>query len=160
MPDVDCILWCQPHEAGFYVQGMGRSVRIHPGKVDCLVPDFTDTVARLGPIRHDQGPGRQEAGAGSAPCCVCPDCGERNLAAALVCLACGATIKTPDVELKPAVVSAPLLSIQVAQQANTVTWHDVSRVDYAIHTKPDKPDSLRVDYFMQLPQGGVHLVLL
>ncbi len=149
VPDVDCILWCRPTKSPvLYVQGMGRGVRIHPGKVDCLVLDFTDTVARLGPVDTIKGRAAKKAGAGSAPYCVCPDCGERNLAAALICVACGATIKTPDVELKPVVVSrAALLSIQVAQQASTVTWHDVSRVDYAIHTKPDKPDSLRVDYF-------------
>ena len=149
VPDVDCILWCRPTKSPvLYVQGMGRGVRIHPGKVDCLVLDFTDTVARLGPVDTIKGRAAKKAGAGDAPYCICPDCGERNLAAALICLACGATIKTPDVELKPAVVSrAALLSIQVAQQASTVTWHDVSRVDYAVHSKPDKPDSLRADYY-------------
>lgn len=149
VPDVDCILWCRPTKSPvLYVQGMGRGVRIHPGKTDCLVLDFTDTVARLGPVDTIKGRAAKKAGAGDAPYCICPECGERNLAAALICTACGATIKTPDVELKPVVVSrAALLSIQVAQQASTVTWHDVSRVDYAIHTKPDKPDSLRVDYF-------------
>jgi len=66
----------------------------------------------------------------------------------MVCVACGATIKTPDVELKPAVVSrAALLSMQIASQASTVTWHDVSRVAYAVHSKESKPNSLRVDYF-------------
>lgn len=146
VPDVDCIVWCRPTKSPvLYVQGMGRGVRIHPGKTDCLVLDFTDTVARLGPVDTIKGRAAKKAGAGEAPYCICPECGERNVAAAFICVACGATIKEPEFEAKTAVVSrAALLSIQ---QTSTVTWHDITRVAYAVHTKPDKPDSLRVDYF-------------
>ena len=149
VPDVDCILWCRPTKSlVLYVQGMGRGVRISLGKVDCLVLDFTDTVARLGPVDTVKGRAAKKTGPGTAPYCICPECGEPNLAAAMVCVACGATIKTLDNEFKPAVVSrAALLSMQIASQASTVTWHDVSRVAYAIHRKESKPNSLRVDYF-------------
>lgn len=149
VPDVDCIIWCRPTKSPvLYVQGMGRGVRISPGKVDCLVLDFTDTVARLGPVDTIKGKAAKGGGGGDAPYCICPECGERNLASAMTCAACGATIKIPDLEVKKVSVSRhALLSIQVA---TTVIWHDVTRVGYAIHRKEGKPDSLRVDYFAGL----------
>lgn len=149
VPDVDCIIWCRPTKSPvLYVQGMGRGVRISPGKVDCLVLDFTDTVARLGPVDTIKGRAAKGGGGGDAPYCICPECGERNIATAMTCAACGATIKEPDLEVKKVSVSRhALLSIQVA---TTVIWHDVTRVGYAIHRKEGKPDSLRVDYFAGL----------
>ena len=44
---------------------------------------------------------------------------------------------------------AALLSAQVQ---STVTWHDVTRVDYKLHRKEGKPDSMRVDYYSGILQ--------
>lgn len=39
-PAVSCILWGRPTQVdGVYVQGIGRGLRLHPGKTDCLVLD-------------------------------------------------------------------------------------------------------------------------
>ena len=149
VPDVDCIVWCRPTKSPvLYVQGMGRGVRISPGKVDCLVLDFTDTVARLGPVDTIKGRAAKGGGNSEAPYCICPECGERNLNNAMICTACGATIKEPEVIHKAVEVSRhALLS---AQLQSTIQWHDITRVGYAIHRKDGKPDSLRVDYFAGL----------
>lgn len=149
VPDVDCIVWCRPTKSPvLYVQGMGRGVRISPGKTDCLVLDFTDTVARLGPVDTIKGRAAKGGGGSDAPYCICPECGERNLAAAMICASCGATIKEPEVVHKSVEVSLhALLSMQVV---TTVLWHDITRVGYAIHHKENKPDSLRVDYYSGL----------
>jgi DNA repair protein RadD len=147
VPDVDCIVWCRPTKSPvLYVQGMGRGTRIADGKTDCLVLDFTDTVERLGPVDTIQGRAKKKSGSQEAPYSICPDCGERNAPAALVCVHCGATIREEEAKPMDAKVSyAALLSSQTA--AAELVWHDVSRVDYKLHRKEGKPDSMRVDYY-------------
>lgn len=151
VPDVDCIVWCRPTKSPvLYVQGMGRGVRIAEGKSDCLVLDFTDTVERLGPVDTIKGRAKNKSGNKEAPFVICDACGARNHATAMVCVECGATIREPDEEPKKAQVSlAALLSTQTQQ---TVIWHDVTRVEYRLHQKEGKPDSLRVDYYSGILQ--------
>ena len=150
VPDVDCIIWCRPTKSPvLYVQGMGRGTRIADGKTDCLVLDFTDTVERLGPVDTIQGRAKKKSGTQEAPYSICPDCGERNAPAALVCVHCGATIREEEAKPMDAKVSyAALLSSQAA--AAELVWHDVTRVGYAMHRKEGKPDSMRVDYYSGL----------
>lgn len=147
VPDVDCIIWCRPTKSPvLYVQGMGRGTRIAEGKVDCLVLDFTDTVERLGPVDTIQGRVKKKSGKQEAPYSICPDCGERNAPTALVCIHCGGRIREEEIKLLDAKVSyAALLSSQNAMAE--LMWHDISRVDYKLHRKPGKPDSMRVDYY-------------
>ena len=150
VPDVDCIIWCRPTKSPvLYVQGMGRGTRIAPNKTDCLVLDFTDTVERLGPVDIIKGRAKvKRSGDQDGPYSICPDCGERNLPAAMVCVHCGATIREEVAKPMDAKVSyAALLS---AQREQALTWHDVTRVDYKLHRKPGKPDSVRVDYYSGL----------
>jgi DNA repair protein RadD len=150
VPDVDCIVWCRPTKSPvLYVQGMGRGTRISDSKTDCLVLDFTDTVERLGPVDTIQGRAKKKSGTQEAPYSICPDCGERNAPAALVCVHCGGTIREEEAKPMDAKVSyAALLSSQTS--VAELVWHDISRVDYKLHRKEGKPDSMRVDYY-----GGI-----
>ena len=151
VPDVDCIIWCRPTKSPvLYVQGMGRGTRIADGKDDCLVLDFTDTVERLGPVDTIQGRAKKRSGPQEAPYSICPDCGERNAPAALVCIYCQGQIREEEeaTPMEAKVSLAALLSS--ASEIGELIWHDVTRVDYAIHRKEGKPDSLRVDYFSGL----------
>lgn len=145
VPDVDCIIWCRPTQSPvLYVQGMGRGTRISDGKTDCLVLDFTDTVARLGPVDTIGGRAKRLTSNQDAPFCICPDCGERNAAAALTCIVCGATIREEEVKVLDATLSyAELLS----NAKHSLVWHDITKVEYHTHRKEGKPDSLRVDYY-------------
>ena len=145
VPDVDCIIWCRPTQSPvLYVQGMGRGTRIADGKTDCLVLDFTDTVARLGPVDTVTGRTKRITTNQDAPFCICPDCGERNAAAALTCIVCGATIREEEVKVLDATLSyAELLS----NAKHSLVWHDITKVEYHTHRKEGKPDSLRVDYY-------------
>lgn len=146
VPDVDCIIWCRPTQSPvLYVQGMGRGTRIADGKTDCMVLDFTDTVARLGPVDTIGGRAKRLTSNQEAPFCICPDCGERNVASALVCTVCGATIREEQPKVLDASLSyAALLS---EQSKNILVWHDITKVEYHTHKKEGKPDSLRVDYY-------------
>jgi DNA repair protein RadD len=143
--DVDCIIWCRPTQSPvLYVQGMGRGTRIADGKTDCLVLDFTDTVARMGTVDTVTGRTKRITSNQEAPFCICPDCGERNVAAALTCTACGATIREEQVKVLDASLSyAELLS----NAKHSLVWHDITKVEYHTHKKEGKPDSLRVDYY-------------
>ena len=151
VPDVDCIIWCRPTKSPvLYVQGMGRGTRIADGKDDCLVLDFTDTVERLGPVDTIQGRAKKRSGLQEAPYSICPDCGERNAPAALVCIYCQGQIREEE-EAAPMDAKVSLAALlSSASEIGELIWHDVTRVDYAIHRKEGKPDSLRVDYFSGL----------
>ena len=151
VPDVDCIIWCRPTKSPvLYVQGMGRGTRIADGKDDCLVLDFTDTVERLGPVDTIQGRAKKRSGPQEAPYSICPDCGERNAPAALVCIYCPGQIREEE-EATPMDAKVSLAALlSSASEIGELIWHDVTRVDYAIHRKEGKPDSLRVDYFSGL----------
>lgn len=147
-PDIDFIALLRATKSPtLAIQMCGRGMRTSPGKVDCAFADFTDTIATLGPIDLIKGRMPRES-KGKAPFKLCPECGSRNHASAPVCMDCSHEFPPPEL-IKHGIRAgtAAVLSTQLASQASTVTWHDVSRVDYAIHTKPDKPDSLRVDYF-------------
>jgi DNA repair protein RadD len=150
VPDVDCIIWCRPTKSPvLYVQGMGRGTRIADGKTDCLVLDFTDTVERLGPVDTIQGRAKKRSGPQETPYSICPNCGERNAPAALVCIHCHGTIREEEQKPLDARVSlAALLSNRAS--ADDFVWHDVTKVGYAVHRKEGKPDSLRVDYYAGL----------
>jgi DNA repair protein RadD len=63
-----------------------------------------------------------------------------------VCASCGATIKEPEVA-KPIDAKLSYAALLSAQQQAVNTWHDVTRVEYKLHRKPGKPDSVRVDYY-------------
>lgn len=46
---ISCVLWARPTlSRNRYVQGIGRGLRLHPGKKDCLVLDFVDSLAKQG----------------------------------------------------------------------------------------------------------------
>jgi DNA repair protein RadD len=151
VPDVDCIIWCRPTRSPvLYVQGMGRGTRIADGKTDCLVLDFTDTVERLGPVDTIKGRAKKTSGTQEAPYCICPECGDRNHAAALVCASCGAFIKDPPPPKVEATVSYAQLISSFRIKEEPIVTHDISLITYSVHTKIGKPDSLRVEYYSGL----------
>ncbi len=48
VPDVECILMCRPTASpGLYRQMIGRGLRKHPGKKECLVLEFTSNDRRM-----------------------------------------------------------------------------------------------------------------
>lgn len=157
VPDVDCLIWCRPTRSPvLYVQGFGRACRIAPGKTDALVLDFTDTTERMGPVDLVKGRAKKRKD-GEAPFVVCDNCGTRNHAKAMVCSECGAQIAHAEKEAIAAKASlAPILSTQI--HPAPIVWHDVSRVDYSVHRKAGKPDSLRVDYWAGMMVVGSEYV--
>lgn len=146
VPDVDCLIWLRPTKSPvLYVQGFGRGTRIAPGKLDCLVLDFTDTVERMGPVDTIKGKAkRSRKEETQAPHRICPDCGERVPVAVLQCPSCGFEFPPPEVKEVRAASNAAIMSTQIQ---NRISVYTVDRVNYAVHSKIGKPDSMRVDYW-------------
>lgn len=146
VPDVDCIIWARPTKSPvLYVQGAGRGMRIADGKTDCLWLDFSDTTERMGPVDTIRGRTKRKSSdsEGVAPVKTCGECGEVVAAGVRVCPCCGHEFPAPMQEAREA-SNAAIMASQVALKVNT---YDITRVAYGIHSKPGKPDSLRVEYY-------------
>lgn len=147
--DIDCLIWCRPTRSKIlYVQAYGRGMRIAPGKVDCLVLDYTDTIDRLGPIDQIRGKRKSDNVDLGAPFVLCPECGNRNYpASAESCEECGHIFEREPKKLEAIASDAPVLSRFVAPKINT---YEVTSVKYSVHKKEGSPDSMRVDYWSGL----------
>lgn len=143
-PIVDMIVFLRPTKStALYIQMVGRGLRTHPGKENCLVLDFAGNVARHGPVDAvDVTSERATAGASGAPQGKeCPRCQAVVSVFAREC-DCGHKwpIGTPIDKLTQASRDA-ILTSQIEPE-----WLDVNSVTYRIHEKPGRPDSLRVNY--------------
>lgn len=160
VPEIDCIALLRPTKSPvLYVQIAGRGMRTAPDKTDCLWLDFTDTTRDLGPVDQIKGrapapkPQRGKAAPKEAPKKICPDCGNPSGAMALVCASCGYEYPS-DLKHGAASDGAQVLGLPTTQE------HKVTSVSYARHSKPGKPDSLRVDYWSGLKQIASEWVCL
>lgn len=88
-PCVDGIANLRPSKSALIaVQLAGRGMRLFEGKPNCLLADFTDTYAELGPI--DEVEGRPpKTSSGQAPVKICDACYSVILAGLRVCPVCG-----------------------------------------------------------------------
>lgn len=153
-PRVDAIIMLRPTKsAGLYCQQVGRGLRIHSDKEDCLVLDFAGNILAHGPVdavrveASKPGNGRHEASC--APAKECPSCNSIVGASARTCPECGHEFPC---EPKHDVVacSAPILSDDVAPR--TIPVDDVA---YSVHYKRGEPEavpSMRVDYLCDTEQ--------
>lgn len=150
-PDIDFIALLRATKSPtLAIQMCGRGMRTAPGKVDCLLADFTDTILELGPIDMIKGRNPPPKSKSEAPFKLCPECGSRNAASATKCMDCGFDFPEPvRIKHSARASNAAVLSTQLARAEPAVSI-DVTRVEYAIHSKPGKPDSLRVDYYSGL----------
>ena len=163
-PDIDAIIMLRPTRSpGLWVQMLGRGTRpvyalgydlsvlegrlaaLRAGpKRNCLVLDYAKNTKRLGPINYPEMPQRRNSkGGGDAPIKICPDCGTMVHARVMVCPDCGYAFPPPE-HLQSEADALDLI------QKRTHVQELVFQVDRMIaskHTKKDKPDSMRVDYF-------------
>lgn len=140
-PHIDLVAMLRPTASkGLHIQMLGRGLRIHPNKSDCLVLDFAGNTLRHGPI--DTIDGAKSPGAkGSIPAKECEECGAICHISALKCPNEHPfpIIETPKYSERPS--GAPIFSTQ-AEPA----WMDVDSIVVRRHQKLGSPDSLRIDY--------------
>ena len=93
---VDCILFCRPTMSpALYVQMIGRGLRTHPGKKDCLLLDFSGNCMRHGDVNEplvvvpSQRIGRHQDEEKKDRMRECQNCGELFSRSLRSCPACG-----------------------------------------------------------------------
>ena len=146
--------------AGLYVQIVGRGTRpvYAPGvdmeskasrlehiakgtKPNCLILDYGQNVERHGFIDTIKVRPKGEAGGGEAPVKLCPSCQTANHAAVRNCIECGHEFPAPALNHASTSYGGAMISTQVEAK-----WLDVKTVEYDLHQKEGKPDSVKVTY--------------
>lgn len=144
-PQVDAISIMRPSKsAGLYIQIVGRGMRIHPSKTDCLIADHAGLITQFGPVDAIRIPEKNKKGDGEAPIKVCPDCELYQAAGVRVCVGCGYNFPPPAIVLTPAASKAAILSTDQPKE-----WVAITSVQYNRNeAKPPKTTpTLRVDYY-------------
>ncbi len=103
VPDVDCVALLRPTMSKrLYYQQVGRGMRIHPSKSDCLVLDFAGNAKAHGPVNRlamkvktdrlvaDVGIKRETD---EDAVRMCPECRTANEISAIECVECGAALR-------------------------------------------------------------------
>lgn len=157
-PSVDCIvLFRATTSPSLYYQMLGRGMRLHPSKTDCLVLDFGGNVRRHGVVTNITPPtprgSKKEDEEEKVK--ICMACGAVNpLPAGPACFDCGTPF--PVAERKPDVTKYTTQSDDVdplyTQPTAPPQWVDVYDVTYKRHAKPGKPPTLWVKYLTEFEE--------
>ncbi len=142
---VDAVIMMRPTKsAALYYQQVGRGLRLHPGKTDCLVLDFAGNIVEHGPIdaiRPPKKPGERVAS--DAPVRECPECQAILPVQLRECPECGHAFPAPERAPHDATASAaPILSSEL----QTPVRHVVTGVYYAQHVGKSGIPTLQVTY--------------
>ena len=148
-PRIDMVvLWRCTMSPGLYVQMVGRGLRLHESKTNCLVLDFGANVRRHGPIDDVKMKEKDDDGEeGRAPIKTCPDCGEMCHAAKRVCPDCGFEFPPPE-----KVSTIEPTKAAILKKEKEIVFHEFDVLDtrYSEHRKrgsvESDPRTLRVDY--------------
>jgi len=129
---------------GLYVQMVGRGLRLHPDKQDCLVLDYAHCIDEHGPIDCIDG--------GSVKLETCQQCGDVFSRAVRKCPHCGWEIppqRLQEQEIEEKKKKKNMHDTKVSTRnilGDEPEWVDVHGVSIHRHTKSGKPDSLRIQY--------------
>lgn len=139
---VDAVILLRPTlSKGLYYQMVGRGLRLHPDKADCLVLDYAHCIETHGPIDAlDTGSVRVE---------VCQKCREVFARGVRICPKCGWEIPKQVIEERERVEAERRMheerAAQLAILGSTPTEYKVDSVAVTRHSK-NGVDSLCVSY--------------
>jgi DNA repair protein RadD len=140
---VDCIVLLRPTlSKGLYVQMVGRGLRLHPDKTDCIVLDYAHCIEEHGPIDciTDE----------EVKVEICAECGDAFSRAVRICPNCGWEIPKKEIERREAEERERQKHATEASKRNILGTEpelmEVDEVTVQRHRKPGKPDSIRVQY--------------
>ena len=126
---------------GLWIQILGRGMRLHEGKQDCIILDWGQNITRHGCIDKPNIKTKGKGEEGDAPTKICPTCKNTVPISARECPECGTIFEFEGSKVTAKAVAGALLTTQIVTQ-----WVRVTGVSYAVHAKPDKPPTLRVTY--------------
>jgi len=158
-PEIDCVVLLRPTcSAGLYYQMVGRGLRIHPAKDDCLILDYGGNIRRHGPINRVRvsssgNPGRRDVETYTKQCPMCHEVvpsGTTKCYGMLGDEVCGHVFRTEKQEVSH--------NTQAAEDdilgPPRIEDKKVNRIKYAVHEKV-KDDgevsrTMRVDYYYSI----------
>jgi DNA repair protein RadD len=145
-PNVDLIALLRPTKSPvLHVQMVGRGLRIADGKDHCLVLDFAGNTKRLGPINNVTVPkpkGKKKLNL-PPPVKECPVCQCLHMTMVRVCNVCG-HVFTFKQKIRTKADDTPIVAETLEK------WLKVNSVNYYIHKKQGRPNSLKVVYITPL----------
>ncbi len=140
-PNIDLIILLRPTKSPvLHVQMIGRGLRPYPGKDHCLILDFSGNTERLGPINNIQIVPKRKSKNGEPIVKTCPQCGCIHHPIVKFCNVCGHEFTFKEK------LQTKFSKHDIIQKSNDPEWLNVTDIKYKIHSKKDKPDSLRVVY--------------
>jgi DNA repair protein RadD len=155
--EVDLIAGLRPTQsAGLWLQQVGRGLRNAPGKVDCLVMDFSGNTRRHGPIDTIKSDLINHVDVVECPSChsivpadsvACPDCGHLFPIEVEPPITIGED--SGPMTMHDAKADEDAVIISDARSANLPQWVPVDSVHARVHYKNGNPDAtptMRVDY--------------
>lgn len=142
-PHIDVIVLLRPTlSAGLYAQMVGRGLRLHSSKTDCLVLDFAGCIDEHGPLDML---GREKVAQ-----VVCEECRETFSKAVRVCPQCGWEVPKRLVDRAEAEEREKRLhGIAPSEKSILSGLPETIAVDSVFvsrHVKPGSPDSIKVQY--------------
>jgi len=140
---VDCVVLLRATQSsGLYAQMVGRGLRLHPQKSDCLVLDYGQNIETHGPLDQING--------GEVRLAKCKPCNELFSHAVGACPSCGWTLPKREVERMEAEEQERILhaarAAEVAILSTQEQLLDVDEVTISRHICKDAADKLRVSY--------------
>ena len=148
---IDAVIMLRPTKSpGLYYQQVGRGLRLHPDKKDCLVLDFAGNILEHGPVDAIQVKSKRP-GSGSngdtdrmPPARECPECHWIGHPSIKACPECWYEWPTSAAHMASA-IDAPILS--QGDSKPPPNRYEITDVVYCRHEKEGKPPSLRVEYY-------------
>lgn len=155
-PPLDALVMLRPTmSAALYVQMVGRGLRLHESKTDCLVLDFGGNVRRHGFIDQVQPPrkGGKKGPPQEAPVKECPSCHTLVPIMTQTC-ECGHKFPPPEREAEKLHHTGAILSTEVPP-----VEMKVDKVYYARHYGKSGVATLRVTYYCGLRSVAEYVCL-
>lgn len=156
-PAIDAVVMLRPTlSPGLYVQMVGRGLRLHESKSNCLVLDFGGNVIRHGFIDNVQAPvkGKKLEGEFEAPTKPCENCGTYSPISTLVCPDCGTAFPVNERKAEVHAFEGAMMSKDVKP-----VEREVKEVYYSKHMSKSGIPTLRVDYSFGLSRVSEYICL-
>lgn len=140
---VDAVVMLRPTlSKGLYSQIVGRGLRLHPDKADCLILDYAGNIEEHGPI--------DMLDAGDVKIAKCGACGDAFAFALKQCPNCDWQIPKREIEIEDRIQAERRLHDAMAAQAEILGSKPVRREVHDVrihrHKKDGAKDSVRVEY--------------
>ena len=136
-PSVDCVVLLRPcsHKSTM-VQMIGRGLRLHPNKIDCIVLDFGESIKTHGLIDVDYAIGIRKGKGGKPPYKICLECNHANHTKVVFCKHCGTEFKVSKIEVS--FFEMEKVEIEKPKKTFKFDWLQLGAKSFAISSRPIK----------------------